>query len=373
MAFVATKGGEEAIAAAHAWRADRRHGDGQGCTLKQATTSFGRAIDRVMAEGALYDPDLAARALLQAEGDLVEAAFLLRSFRATRPRLVDSLPVETGNMRVQRRVSAIFKDLPGGQRLGPTTDYSHRLFETDDGEQRFEPTLTDPPAETPCRIPGAIRILGEEALLEGVPLPHDADLPPDLSTTPLRFPAERRVRLQALARGDEGFLLSLAYSTQRGYGNTHPFVGELRMGEVPVTIAPPELGFEIDIGSIVVTECQMVNQFNGSKVAPPQFTRGYGLSIGHADRRAMSMALVERALRAEELGESTGNPAQDPEFVLSHCDSIQATGFVEHLKLPHYVDFQSELEIVRAIRAEATMPTQHRPTQHRQEAGDDLV
>lgn len=369
MAFVATKGGEGAIAAAHAWRADRRHGNGQGCTLKQATTSFGRAIDRVMAEGALYDPDLAARALLQAEGDLVEAAFLLRSFRATRPRLIDSLPIETGNMRVQRRVSAIFKDLPGGQRLGPTTDYSHRLFETEDGHSPSEePELTNASGEAPSRIPGAIGILGEEALLESVPAPHDTDLPPDLSTTPLRFPAERRVRLQALARGDEGFLLSLAYSTQRGYGNTHPFVGELRMGEVPVTIAPPELGFEIDIGSIVVTECQMVNQFNGSKVAPPQFTRGYGLSIGHSDRRAMSMALVERSLRAEELGESTGSPAQDPEFVLSHCDSIQATGFVEHLKLPHYVDFQSELEIVRAIRAEAGMARQEN-----QEAGDDLV
>ena len=30
--------------------------------------------------------------------------------------------------------------------------------------------------------------------------------------------------------------------------------------------------------------------------------------------------------------------------MLYHCDNIEATGFVEHLKLPHYVDFQSELE-----------------------------
>jgi alpha-D-ribose 1-methylphosphonate 5-triphosphate synthase subunit PhnI len=97
----------------------------------------------------------------------------------------------------------------------------------------------------------------------------------------------------------------------------------------------------------------MVNQFAGSRVAPPQFTRGYGLCFGHADRRAIAMALVDRALRAPELGEAVRAPAQDAEFVLSHCDNIEATGFVEHLKLPHHVDFQSELETIRAMRREA--------------------
>jgi alpha-D-ribose 1-methylphosphonate 5-triphosphate synthase subunit PhnI len=68
----------------------------------------------------------------------------------------------------------------------------------------------------------------------------------------------------------------------------------------------------------------------------------------------MSMALVDRALRAAELGEETGAVAQDQEFVLSHSDNVQATGFVEHLKLPHYVDFQAELALLRQIRAEWT-------------------
>ena len=97
----------------------------------------------------------------------------------------------------------------------------------------------------------------------------------------------------ALARGDEGFLLALGYSTQRGYGGTHPFAGEIRMGEVTVEIEPPELGFAIDIGDIVITECQMVNQFKGSKAAPPQFTRGYGLVFGHSERKAIAMALSD--------------------------------------------------------------------------------
>jgi alpha-D-ribose 1-methylphosphonate 5-triphosphate synthase subunit PhnI len=63
------------------------------------------------------------------------------------------------------------------------------------------------------------------------------------------------------------------------------------------------------------------------------------------------MALVDRALRAEEMGEEATAPAQDQEFVLYHSDNIQATGFVEHLKLPHYVDFQGELEGIRRMRA----------------------
>ncbi|MEP3505077.1 carbon-phosphorus lyase complex subunit PhnI, partial [Roseibium sp.] len=104
--------------------------------------------------------------------------------------------------------------------------------------------------------------------------------------------------------------------------------------------------------SIKVTECQMVNQFSGSAKAAPTFTRGYGLVFGQVERKAMSMAMVDRSLRWEELGEEQSAPAQDAEFVLSHSDNIQATGFVEHLKLPHYVDFQAELDLVRRMRGE---------------------
>ena len=174
----------------------------------------------------------------------------------------------------------------------------------------------------------------------------------DLTRESPTFPVERDVRLQNLARADEGFLLGLGYSTQRGYGNNQPFAGEIRMGEVAVEFVPEELGFPIEIGEITVTECQMVNQFQGSEAAPPQFTRGYGLVFGQSERKAMSMALVDRALRAAELGEEAENPAQDEEFVLYHSDNVQATGFVEHLKLPHYVDFQSELTVLRRLRAD---------------------
>ena len=114
----------------------------------------------------------------------------------------------------------------------------------------------------------------------------------------------------------------------------------------------PELGFAIVIGRIKVTECQMVSQFTGSKSEPPQFTRGYGLVFGQSERKAMSMSLLDRALRADEFDEDRRSPAQDEEFVLAHADNVQATGFVEHLKLPHYVDFQAELELLRRMRSE---------------------
>ena len=174
----------------------------------------------------------------------------------------------------------------------------------------------------------------------------------DLTREPLAFPAERDLRLQNLARGDEGFLLALGYSTQRGYGRTHPFAGEIRLGEVEVEYFAEEAGFALPLGRIVMTECQMINQFRGSQTEAPKFTRGYGLIFGRGERKAMTMALVDRALRARDLGEEVKAPAQDEEFVLSHSDNVQATGFVEHLKLPHYVDFQAELGLVRRMRAE---------------------
>ena len=205
-------------------------------------------------------------------------------------------------------------------------------------------------------MPRVPDILGDEGLIE--PDGNGEAEPGDLTRQPLTFPAARDMRLQALARGDEGFLLALGYSTQRGYGGTHPFAGEIRMGEVSVEIEPPELGFAIDIGDITVTECQMVNQFKGSKTAPPQFTRGYGLVFGFSERKAMAMALVDRAMRAEELGEEVTAPAQNVEFVLYHSDNIEATGFVEHLKLPHYVDFQSELQNVRRLQREVARTTE---------------
>ena len=387
--YVAVKGGERAIDNAHRLLAEKRRGDPAvpELTLEQISEQLALACDRVMAEGSLYDRELAALAIKQARGDLVEAIFLVRAYRTTLPRFGASEPIDTGAMEIRRRISAAFKDLPGGQMLGPTFDYTHRLLDTKLAETSPSPSPhpstvivrengrpsnhdvsneTDTEVFTGCSafaghdesvsitaaMPRVTDILGDDGLIEPCP-PGDPDAPVgDLTRAPLTFPAGRDLRLQNLARGDEGFLLALGYSTQRGYGRTHPFAGEIRMGEVEVEFMAEDVGFAVPLGAITVTECQMINQFRGSATEPPQFTRGYGLAFGHSERKVMAMALVDRALRAGELGEERKAPAQDEEFVLSHSDNVQATGFVEHLKLPHYVDFQSELVLVRRMRAE---------------------
>jgi len=354
--YVAVKGGERAIDNAHAWLAEERRGDTgvPELSVAQIREQMSLAVNRVMAEGSLYDPDLAALAIKQARGDLIEAVFLIRAYRTTLPRFGASVPVRTADMVCDRRISATFKDAPGGQVLGPTFDYTHRLLDfrlAADGEV---PEAAR--AETsPGPVPHITGFLNRGGLIQEEP--ECDDTPPDLTREPMELPADRALRLQSLTRGDEGFILGMAYSTQRGYARNHAFVGELRIGAVAVEMDIPELGFAIEIGEIALTECETVNQFRGSKTQPPQFTRGYGLVFGQTERKAISMALVDRALRWKELGEDDqGAPAQDEEFVLMHADNIQATGFLEHIKLPHYVDFQSELELVRKLRREAAQP-----------------
>jgi alpha-D-ribose 1-methylphosphonate 5-triphosphate synthase subunit PhnI len=352
--YVAVKGGERAIDNAHAWLAEERRGDVSVAELSvaQIREQLALAVNRVMAEGSLYDPDLAALAIKQSRGDLIEAIFLIRAYRTTLPRFGCSEPVETGRMACDRRVSATFKDAPGGQVLGPTFDYTHRLLDFALEAEGLVPEAAQGEPRA-AETPHVTEFLNAEGLIQEENVPED-DRPRDLTREPLELPAGRPLRLQALTRGDEGFVLGMAYSTQRGYGRNHPFVGELRIGTVPVEMEVPELGFAVEIGEVVLTECETVNQFTGSKSEPPQFTRGYGLVFGQTERKAISMALVDRALRWEELGEdNVGAPAQDEEFVLYHSDNIQATGFLEHIKLPHYVDFQSELELVRKLRREA--------------------
>jgi alpha-D-ribose 1-methylphosphonate 5-triphosphate synthase subunit PhnI len=365
--YVAVKGGEKAIENSHALLAEARRGDAAtpALSLAQVSGQLGLAVDRVMAEASLYDRELAALAIVQAQGDLVEAAFLLRAYRTTLPRFMASLPVETASMAVERRVSATYKDLPGGQVLGPTYDYTHRLL--DFSLAAGGDPAPAPRAEAPLdqAMPHVTQLLAHEGLMRPEPADDGTD-PADITRDPPRFPADRSARLQVLARGDEGFVLAMGYSTQRGYGGAHPFAGEIRYGTVTVEIVPEELGFPIVIGEITLTECEMVNQFKGSRTEQPQFTRGYGLVFGHGERKAMGMALVDRALMARELGEEVAHPAQDHEFVLSHCDNVESSGFVQHLKLPHYVDFQSELELIRRLRAEAA----ERVATPRQEAAE---
>jgi len=351
--YVAVKGGEKAIAAAHQLQACMRRGDTAIPELdcRQIEQQLGLAVDRVMTEGNVYDRQLAALAIKQASGDLIEAIFLLRAYRSTLPRWGSSQPLNTGTMRPERRVSAIFKDLPGGQLLGPTYDYTHRLLDFSLLAAGDAPLLPEASAQETAQAqecPHAFEFLVQQHLVLAQP---EADPEPvDITVTPPQYPAPRSARLQQLIRADEGFLLSLGYSTQRGFGRNHPFVAEIRTGYVTVEYQAEETGFTLDIGEVLLTECETVNGFIKPEGKSPGFTRGYGLAFGRAERKAIGVALIDRALRAREYQEEISGPAQDEEFVLSHADNVEAAGFISHLKLPHYVDFQSELELLKKLR-----------------------
>lgn len=362
--YTTIKGGEKAIAASHRILAERRRGDRSIAVLSvaQIREQLSLAVDRVMCEGSLYDRTLAALAIKQAQGDLVEAVFLIRAFRTTLQRFGDTRPIRSARMTVRRRIVTTHKDVPGGQILGPTYDYTHRLLDFS--------LMTDAEADAPVAADGLpVRdtddaptdaaflnqptgpLADVEVLEQDLPA-SDGDRVFDLTREPLSLPAGRDQRLQNLARGDEGFLLGLAYSTMRGYGRNHPFLGELRVGEVVVEMEIPELEIVVGIAEITVTECKTTHQPSRHPDKAPQFTRGYGLCFGSSERKTLTMALMDRALRARELGESAAYPAQDEEFVLLHSDNIAASGLVQHLKLPHYVDYQAELQLLRQLRAE---------------------
>ena len=291
--YVAVKGGEKAIAAAHALQAHRRRGDERlpELSVAQIEQQLNLAVDRVMTEGGIADRELAALALKQASGDNVEAIFLLRAYRTTLAKLAVSEPINTAEMRLERRISAVYKDIPGGQRLGPTYDYTHRLLDFTLLANGEAPRLSTSDAEQEPS-PHVFSLLAKQGLAKAEE--DSGAQPDDITRTPPVYPCSRSSRLQQLMRGDEGYLLALAYSTQRGYG----------------------------------------------------------LVFGLGERKAMAMALVDRALQAPDYGEHVAGPAQDEEFVLAHADNVEAAGFVSHLKLPHYVDFQAELELLKRLQRE---------------------
>ena len=349
--YVAVKGGEKAITAAHQLQEHNRRGDQNLSELSvaQIEQQLGLAVDRVMTEGGIADRELAALAFKQASGDMVEAIFLLRAYRTTLPRLAVSEPLNSAEMRLERRISAVYKDVPGGQLLGPTYDYTHRLLDFTLLANGETPELktTDDNAEP---APHVFSLLAKQGLAKAEE--DNGEKPDDITRQPPVYPCSRSSRLQQLVRGDEGYLLALAYSTQRGYGRNHPFAAEIRSGYVDMEIVPEELGFAVNIGELLVTECEMVNGFVAPVDEDPHFTRGYGLVFGMSERKAMAMALVDRSLQAPDYDETVAGPAQDEEFVLAHADNVEAAGFVSHLKLPHYVDFQAELELLKRLQKE---------------------
>jgi alpha-D-ribose 1-methylphosphonate 5-triphosphate synthase subunit PhnI len=346
MAYVAARGGEQAIQ-----EAERLYHELLGGLSPERVRAVQEALpyllDRVMGEASLYAPELAALALAQTGGELYEAVLLLRAFRTTQPRLGYAEVIEQDRVLTLRRISAAFKDLPGGQVLGPTLDYSHRVLRLEvvkDGSTAREAAAAAP-RPAPPHYPALAAWQREAGLLP----PHTLDATPaeeipDLTREPLLFPAPRAHQLQGLARGDTGGILTLGYADMRGYGLTHPTINELRLGEAEVILTHPGTGAAFSAGTVRVSQAEIVTTFAGSHEMP-QLELGFAATLGWNEVKVIAAAMLELNMRSPD-----AHPAHTAEFVLYHTEPVEASGFCIHYKLPHYVTFQSSLEAMRRVR-----------------------
>lgn len=357
MGYVAVKGGQDAIVHAarlvdyYQWRERPTP-----ITTDQFRAQFRLLIDKVMGEGSFYARDHAALALQQSEGDVFEAAFILRAYRATLQRRYYSDPIDTRDMFVQRRISSAFREVPGGQMLGPTRDYTQRLLRPDDQPANREALsrLLDEFADVlpPERRAEAtsfgkvMDLLLDEGLMSREMFPQEDRRLVDVTREAIKFPAPRSARLQMLARAETGALMCLGYSSMRGYGESHQTVGELRVGEVPVRVVDAR-GRRRYVGAIQVTEAEMLGKSRARPGHPPLLSVGYGLCFGQNETKAICMGMLDSALRTPD----PHSPANNQEFVLYHSEGVESYGFTNHLKLPHYVTFQSGLDNLREVVA----------------------
>lgn len=374
MGYVAIKGGAQAIEQSKALFEVLRTQQGEpGTPLDTDTiTKQLRLLHaRVISEGGVYHPQLAALAIKQSQGDTLEAAFALRAHRSTQARLAETQTLDTTRMRLTRRISAAFKDIPGGQMLGAGTDYHLRLMRMDlldESPERFRALAAQwfadaDPEDVPESFPKVLDGLRAEGLLPPPDAGRGERTPFDITREPLVFPVSRSATLASLSRAEQGSLLAMAYSNMRGYGDVHPTVAELRVGYLPVTLPHPVTGEETEIGEVEITECEVVAMYEGNTDTgkrgargKPTFTLGYGACFGHNEVKAISMAILDRALQRGDDG--ARHPSEDAEFVLLHIDGIDSMGFCTHYKMPHYVTFQSDMDRLRATREKHESETQ---------------
>jgi alpha-D-ribose 1-methylphosphonate 5-triphosphate synthase subunit PhnI len=361
MGYVAIKGGGQAIEGSKAvldYLRTRQGGTAQPLDGETIEHQLRLLHSRVLSEGGVYHPRLASLAIKQAQGDTLEAAFALRAYRSTMPRLAETEALDTRRMRVVRRISSAFKDIPGGQMLGATTDYQLRLMRMEllnESPEQFSAIARSwfdglDLEAIPDTFPKVVEGLRREGLLAEVVYQQPERPPFDITREPLIFPLPRSAALATLARGEQGSLLALAYSNMRGYGDIHPTVAELRVGFVPVMLPHPITGKPMEIGEVEITECEVVAMYEGDREGGrPAFTLGYGACFGHNEVKAISMAILDRSLQ-KGMRDGPSNPSEDPEFVLLHVDGIDSMGFCTHYKMPHYVTFQSDMDRLRATQ-----------------------
>lgn len=348
MSYVAIKGGTNAIRASKQFfRTQLKAAD----NIKDDDIIDGLrfACDRVMAEGALYTEKLAAKAIKRCGGDLLEAAFYIRAHRSTCQRIGNAEPVTSKDMHLLRRISSAFKDIKGGQILGPSCDYVIRLFTNPAEEEAIDSRFVEEGHYSNFRIESALEALRQEDHI--VTLANEEATPFDITRAFPLPPYPRSAVMQIMARGETGALLAFAYTSMRGFGDVHPTIGDLRLGMAEVSFTHPFTGNAVKVGTIRVTACETVGSFSPDpKDGKLRLAVGYGFCFGFNETKAIAMSILDLAMNHN--GYSVGGQAiaTNPEIIVHHVDAIESMGFTNHFKLPHYVTFQADLHVLSSAR-----------------------
>jgi len=345
MSYVAIKGGSEAIRSSKTFFRDMiHHAEGIGDKELQKGLIF--SCDRIMGEGGLYSEKLAAEAIRRTGGDLLEAAFYMRAHRSTCRRVGDAETLNCASMRLLRRISSAFKDIEGGQILGPSCDYVIRLFhgnlrEEEDNSLKVD-SMTGP-------LPSAVDSmrLRDQVIV----LPNHEDSPHDVSRSFPLPPYTRSSLMQVMSRGETGAMLAFAYTSMRGYGDVHPTIGDLRIGYLEVKFTHPFTGKKVKVGEIRVTACESIGSFNRDPGdGKLRLSTGFGFCLGFNETKAIAMSILDMAMHHKGYSVGGVDIASNPEIIIHHVDGIESMGFTNHFKLPHYVTFQADLHVLERAK-----------------------
>lgn len=349
--------------------AERGNGSRPVTSGRTGSTSLARLlpllVDQVMAESGIIEAAVAARAIEQADGDTSRAVSLVRAWGACLPRFGRSRVTLATDLEVSRRITPALQRPEGGQYLGASRDFLPRLLDLDSDDSSTAPgpgpndgmDRQAPEGATPALFPRAAEPLESEGVIAA---PHPVAAPLDRTRTAAGAGHGRGAFLQALARAETGAMTAVAYTGVRGDGGGggDPTLMELRAGSVPVRVTHPSSGRPFVVGRMEVTtaETALYRMSRGDadqSVTDSRFTLGVGVTVGSLERRAIAASFLDARV-ARSCGDPAGTaqvPADDEEWMLLALDGQEATGFVEHLKLPHHVTFSSDLDRVRAVAA----------------------
>ncbi len=341
MSYVAIKGGTQAIHASKKLFRDLIH-EAKGITDGELQQGLLFACDRIMSEGALYSEKLAAEALRRAGGDLLEAAFYLRAHRSTCKRIGVAELQNSNSMQVLRRISSAFKDVEGGQILGPSCDYVIRLFQTHvQDDEEFSPQENSLANSTPSAMESLRR---NDQIFT---LDNHEKKPYDVSRSFPLPPYPRSALMQVMSRGETGAMLAFAYTSMRGYGDVHPTIGDLRIGYLALEFTHPFTGKKVKIGEIRATACESIGSFNRDpRDGNLRLSTGFGFCFGFNETKAITMSILDMTMHHSGYSVGGVDIASNPEIVIHHIDGIESMGFANHFKLPHYVTFQADLQVL---------------------------